>query len=85
MVFFSSAIGLLIQSHLPYIIVMYYYISYYYICLQNHHYKLLNYYYTITALLLHYYYIIITKGKSCNNDYVITCYAKSKPHHLLIW
>ena len=26
---------------------------------------------------LHYFYIVITKGKSCNTDYIITCNAKS--------
>ena len=56
-----------------------YYISYYYVLLQNHYYVLLHHYYTIITSLLHHYYFIITKGKSCNNDYIITCYAKSKP------
>ena len=47
--------------------------------MQNHYFVLLHHYYTIITSLLHHYYFIITKGKSCNNDYIITCYAKGKP------
>ena len=65
--------------HYFYIIIAHYYILYYYVLLQNHYYVLLHHYYTIITLLLHHYYFIITKGKSCNNDYIITCYAKGKP------
>ena len=35
------------------------------------------------SLLCHFY-IIITNGKSGNNDSIITCYAKSKPHYYII-
>ena len=68
--------------HYFYIIITYYYILSYYVLLQNHYYVLLHHYYTIITLLLHHYYFIITKGKSCNNDYIITCYAKGM--HLLL-
>ena len=33
---------------------------------------------TLLLLLLHHYYIINTIGKSCNNESIITCYAKCK-------
>ena len=50
-----------------YIIIMHYYVSYYYVLLQNHYYVSLHHYYSIIT----HYYIIITKGKSCNNDFII--------------
>ena len=64
--------------HYFYIIITHYYILYYYVLLQNHYYVLLHHYYIIITSLLHHYYFIITKGKSCNNESIITCYAKSK-------
>ena len=65
--------------HHYYMIITHYYICYYYLLLQNHYYVLLHHYYIIITSLLHHYYFIITKGKSCNNDYIITCYAKGMP------
>ena len=62
--------------HHYYNIITHYYIFYYYLLLQNYYYVLLHHYYSIITLLLHYYYFIFTEGKSCKNDYIITCYAK---------
>ena len=50
----------------------------------TYYYKIIvTYYYIIIAVFLHgyytIYYFIVIKGKSCNNDYIITCNAKSKP------
>ena len=62
--------------HHYYNIIAYYYIFYYYILLQNYYYVLSHFYYTVITLLSHHYYFIITQRKSCNNDCIITCYAK---------
>ena len=50
----------------------------------TYYYKIIiTYYYIIIALFLHgyytIYYFIVTKGKSWNNDHIITCNAKGKP------
>ena len=50
-------------------------LHYYYVLLKIHYYILFHYYYT--------YFIIITKGNSCINDSIITCYAKGSLHYYI--
>ena len=44
--------------------------------------SLLHHYYIINTSSLRHHYVIITKGKSCNNDCIITCYANGMPPFL---
>ena len=74
----------------------YFYVYYYYTIITSllpiitfaiitYYYKfVITYYYNIITSLLVIYYVMITNGKSCNNDSIITCYAKVSLHYYVI-